>query len=189
MALSWTTYTDPVFANQANTIVNCQLTLSNGMTVPFTANPDDPEPMGQAVYSAIMEAAATTPIAPYTAPTPPVLTLAQQAAAALNAGLTITSTGPTLTMTATLFPCDTTTTSKISIVTEIVMKTSAVPGNVTTYPMKDMANPPVWHQFTVDQYEAIALAIASYVAPLQLIIDGNPANATALPQNSVTISV
>ncbi|OYV64911.1 MAG: hypothetical protein B7X09_05185, partial [Acidiphilium sp. 21-66-27] len=48
-------------------------------------------------------------------PAPPAPTLAQQAAAALGAGLTITSTG-TMTLAATAFPTDPTSTGKITAV-------------------------------------------------------------------------
>lgn len=121
----------------------------------------------------------------YTPPTP-VLTLAEQAGAAMMAGLTISLSG-SMTLAPTVFPTDPVTQTKLDAVSTVVLKTSAFPGGATTYPMKDAAG--LWHPFTISQYEAVALAISAYVAPLDLIIDGNPLNATALPPNSVSLTV
>lgn len=117
----------------------------------------------------------------YTPPTP-VLTLIQQAQKALYAGVTISLTG-SITLAPTLFPCDPVTTGKLSTVLNILNATGSFPGGSSTYQMKDMENPVVWHTFTGPQYSAVVLAIGNYVAPLDLIIDGNP-NVTTLP-NSV----
>ena len=116
----------------------------------------------------------------------PALTLAQQAAAALAAGVEIALSG-SMTLTPTVFPTDPVTQAKLNAVSTVVLKTGAFPGGATEYPMKDAAGD--WHTFTVGQYEAVATAIAAYVAPLDLIIDGNPLNATALPANSVSLTV
>lgn len=53
--------------------------------------------------------------------------------------------------------------------------------------MKDLSGN--WHTFTIAQYEAVATAIAGYAAALDLIIDGNPLNAVALPTSSVSLTV
>jgi hypothetical protein len=126
----------------------------------------------------------------FTAPAEPVQTLAQQAAKASVAGLTIASTGPTLTMVATLFPTDAATQTKIGAVVTTINATGAFPDGVETFPMKDAScsdNP--WHPFTVAQYKAVAGAISNYVATLNLIADGNPLNATALPPSNVSLTV
>ena len=123
----------------------------------------------------------TSGTAPAVAPT-----LAQEATAAIMAGLTIALSG-TMTLTDTVFPTDPTTQAKLNAVSTVVLKTGAFPGGTTSYPMKDAAG--IWHIFTISQYEAVATAIAAYVAPLDLIIDGNPLNATALPSNHVSLTV
>ncbi len=112
--------------------------------------------------------------------------LAQQAAAALAAGLEIALSG-SMTLAATVFPTDPVTQAKLNAVSTVVLKTGAFPGGAADYPMKDAAGD--WHTFTIGQYEAVATAIAAYVAPLDLIIDGNPLNATALPVSSVSLTV
>jgi hypothetical protein len=121
-------------------------------------------------------------------PTPPTAAqlLAQQAQAAIGAGLTITLSG-TLTLAATAFPTDATTIAKITTVVTTINATGAFPGGAETYPMKDASGG--WHVFTVAQYKAVAGAISDYVAPLDLIIDGNPLGATALPESSVSLTV
>jgi len=119
-------------------------------------------------------------------PAPTTPTLAQQAAAAINAGLTLTLSG-SLTLAATLFPTDPTTTGKIGAVVTTLLATGAFPGGTTSYPMKDSAG--IWHTFTAMQYLKVAGAFAAYVAALDLIADGNPFAATELPPASVTIVV
>lgn len=116
----------------------------------------------------------------------PVLTLAEQAAAAIAAGLTITLSG-SLTLAATVFPCDPTTQTKLNAINSVIAKTGAFPDGATSYPMKDATG--AWHIFTASQYEAVAVAIADYVAPLDLMIDGNPLDATTLPSNSISLTV
>ncbi len=116
--------------------------------------------------------------------TPP--TLAQQAAAAIAAGLTITLSG-TMTLAATLFPTDPATTAKIIAVVTAINTDGTFPGGATTFPMKDSAG--TWHTFTSSQYKSVASALAAYVAALNLIIDGNPLDATSLPANAVTLTV
>lgn len=122
----------------------------------------------------------------FSAPAAPVLTLAQQAAAAISAGLTITLSG-SITLAATLFPTDPVATGKIADVMTTVNTTGAFANGATSFPMKDSAGN--WHTFTVSQYKAVATAIDNYVAPLVLIVDGNPLNATALPASGVALSV
>ena len=116
----------------------------------------------------------------------PVPTLAQQAQDAIQAGLTITLSG-SLTLAATRFPTDASTQSKLNAIATVLATTGAFPDGSTSYPMKDSADS--WHVFTVAQYKAVAGAIASYVAALYLIADGNPLSATALPTASVSLTV
>jgi hypothetical protein len=124
-------------------------------------------------------------LVPYTAPAP-VLTLAQQALTAISAGLSISLSG-SITLAATSFPTDPTTQVKLGAVVTAVMATGAFPGGGTTYPMKDLTG--TWHTFTVGQYTAVAGAIATYVAALDMIADGNPMGATSLPVANVALSV
>lgn len=121
----------------------------------------------------------------YTPPLP-APTLAQLAASAELAGLTITLSG-TLTLAATLFPTDPTTQTKIGAVVTTINTTGTFAGGATVWPMKDASG--VWHTLTVPQYKAVAGVIDTYVSALDLIIDGNPLGATALPPSSVSIEV
>jgi len=121
----------------------------------------------------------------YTSPAP-VLTLAQQAAAASVAGLSIALSG-TMTLAATLFPTDPATQQKLGSVVTTLLATGAFPGGAVSYPMKD--NGGTWHTLTASQYKTVAGAIAAYVAGCDLIAAGNPLGATALPPNNVTIKV
>ena len=112
--------------------------------------------------------------------------LAQQAAAALAAGLSIALSG-SLTLAATTFPTDPTTTGKIAAVVTTLLATGAFPGGATSYPMKDVAG--TWHSFTAGQYTKVAGALAAYVAALDLIQDGNPLDAAALPPAAISLAV
>ncbi len=118
-------------------------------------------------------------------PAPPAPTLAQQAAAAVSAGLTLTLSG-TLTLPATLFPTDATTQGKLADMSAMAAR-GVLPLGATAYPMKDSAG--LWHQFNAAQYQAVAGAIAAYAAALILIADGNPLGVTALPSASVSLTV
>lgn len=120
---------------------------------------------------------------PFAAPAP---TLAQQAAAAATAGLTITLSG-SITLAATLFPTDATTQRKLSNVAAVIGATGGFPGGVTTLPIKDASG--AWHVLDLAQWKAVAGVIASYVAGLDLIADGNPLGATDLPSSSVALTV
>ena len=122
----------------------------------------------------------------FTAPPVPAPTLAQQAATAMAAGLTISLSG-SVTLAATLFPTDVATQGKLAAVAAGLGATGEFPGGATTFPMKDSAG--AWHSFTQAQYKAVAGAILSYVAASQLIVDGNPLGVTALPPDSVALAV
>ncbi len=115
----------------------------------------------------------------------PVLTLAQQAAAASVAGLSIALSG-TMTLAATLFPTDTKTQKAIESMNAMA-RAGVLPLGSTTYPMIDASEK--WHHFTAAQYQAVAGAISSYVSACDLIAAGNPLSVSALPQNSVALTV
>ena len=125
----------------------------------------------------------TTP--PSIIPYIPVLTLKQQAIQALNSGLTITLSG-TMTLAATLFPTDASTQKAIESMNAMA-RAGVLPLGSTTYPMIDASGK--WHHFTASQYQAVAGAIAAYVAACDLVAAGNPLGVTAIPQNSVALTV
>ena len=118
-------------------------------------------------------------------PPPPTLTLEQQAANAAISGLTIALSG-TMTLAATLFPTDTKTQKAIESMNAMA-RAGVLPLGSTTYPMIDASG--TWRHFTAAQYQAVAGAIAAYVAACDLIAAGNPLGVTALPQNSVALTV
>ena len=66
-------------------------------------------------------------------------------------------------------------------------RAGVLPLGSTTYPMIDASG--TWHHFTAAQYQAVAGAIAAYVSACDLIAAGNPLGVTALPQNSVVLTV
>jgi hypothetical protein len=121
----------------------------------------------------------------FSAPAAPAQTLFQQAAFAVSAGLTVTLSG-SITLAATLFPTDLATQTKLGNVVTTVMSTQKFPGGSTTFPMKDSSG--AWHDFTVVQYTTVAGAISAYVAAIDLIVDGNPNGAAALPPSSVSLT-
>jgi hypothetical protein len=120
------------------------------------------------------------------ASTAPAPTLAEDAMAAIGAGLMIALSG-SVTLSATIFPTDPVTQAKLAAVVTTLTATGEFPGGAATYPLKSASGE--WYTFTVNQYKAVAGAIASYVAALDLIIDGNPLSATALPASSVSLAV
>ncbi|WP_428492173.1 hypothetical protein [Rhodopila sp.] len=121
-----------------------------------------------------------------TPPTQPIVLLPQQAAAAMAAGITLTLSG-SITLASTVFPTDPATQTKIGGVVTTLVASGSFPGGVSSYPMKDANG--TWHSFNASQYKVVAGAIASYAATLDLIIDGNPLQATSLPAASVTLTV
>ena len=137
-----------------------------------------------ATFYAVLPASAQAALTPPTTPAAP--TLAQQAATALGAGITLTLAG-TMTLAATLFPTDPVTQTKLAAVVTTINAAGAFPGGAASFPMKDATG--AWHVLTVNQYKEIAGAISSYVAALNLIIDGNPLSATALPAAALTVDV
>jgi hypothetical protein len=119
-------------------------------------------------------------LVPYTPPAP-VLTLAQQAAAALYAGITITSTGtPALNG---VYSCDKQAQSNIQAVQIYIQANGKFPGSSGTYPWLDKSGAP--HVFpSVAEFTAFATAIADYVADCQMIVY---TGAGTLPAPTATI--
>lgn len=122
---------------------------------------------------------------PYTPPTP-TLTFEQQAAQAVAAGLLVSLSG-SMTLPPTLFPTDADTQRKLGGVIAVINTSGMFPGGAATFPIKDSDGD--WVAFTIDQYKAVAGAIATYVAALDLIIDGNPLNVSALPSPHIMLTV
>jgi len=122
----------------------------------------------------------------FTPPSPPSITLAQSAQIAATSGLAVTLSG-TLSLAETVFPTDVATQAKLNAVVTTINTTGTFPGGGTTYPMKDAGG--AWHIFTLSQYEAMAGAIAAFVAANDLIADGNPLGATELPANRISLTV
>ena len=118
-----------------------------------------------------------------TATTPPVPTLPQQAAALLQAGLTITFTG-SLTLTATFAA----TAQAMHIwekLSTVLSETGAFPGGATTWDMPDTAGG--WPTFTIAQWKVAASAIAAFNAQALLVLAGHPN--TTLPASTITLGV
>lgn len=115
----------------------------------------------------------------YTAPVPSP-TLAQQAAAALSAGLAITSTGtPALDAT---YPCDANAQAQISAEVISLMLNGTFADGTTSIDWVDINR--TGRTMTVVQFKAVATAIGAYVSGLTKCINGQ---ATALPSDSATI--
>lgn len=118
-------------------------------------------------------------------PSAATLTLAQQAAAALTAGLSITLTG-SITLAATVFPTNPTALLKLTQVGVVTANIGAFPGGVSTWAIQDSAG--AWHAVNLSQWKTIAAAIGAYAAALDLIIDGNPLG-EGMPSNFVSLAV
>jgi hypothetical protein len=73
MQATLTSLTNPVWANEAHTMIDCQITTSQfgDEVLPFTASQNDVEPHGRAIFADIV-AGAYGPIAPYVPPPKPV---------------------------------------------------------------------------------------------------------------------
>jgi hypothetical protein len=108
--------------------------------------------------------------------------LTQQAAGLLAGGLAITSTATTA-LSAT-YPVDPVSQQKLLAVQSVLSVTGSFPGGASTWPVKDAAG--AWHVCTAAQFTAIAVAIAAFVAPCDLIMDGH--TGISLPATSATIA-
>jgi hypothetical protein len=102
-------------------------------------------------------------------PAPPVPTLAQQATAALAAGVTITSTAtPALNG---LYACDVATQNRLSRMYNLIQRGdgASFPNSLSALPWTDMAG--AVHTFaTVTEFLAFESAIGGYALTLELII-------------------
>lgn len=118
----------------------------------------------------------------FAVPPAPVPSPAQNAQAAIAAGLTISSTGtPAIDGT---FAIDTATQGKIAAVEVYILKNSVFPGGVTTYPWPVLAGEFVTFPDTT-AFQNWATAICDYVSVLNIII---ASNSGTLPSASVTIA-
>ena len=116
------------------------------------------------------------------AATPP--TPAEQAVAALGAGLTITS--PTLGVTAIPFDVGPDTQNHITAEVTSILLDGTFVGGASTIAWPDLIIPyPAQHLWTVDQFKVFARAQGAYVAALYKVINGT---ATTLPPASVTLA-
>jgi len=111
-------------------------------------------------------------------------TLAQQAAALIAGGLTITSSG-TLTLSAVTFATAGAAQAKVNAIATGIAVTSSFPGGAATwYLLKQDGT--LAEGLTVAQYKALAIAILDFVAQCDLCIDG--AAGAILPASAVTIT-
>ena len=104
-----------------------------------------------------------------TAPIPAATILQQQAAAALSAGLSITSTGtPAINGT---YPCDNTAQARFSRVYELIQRAggSAFPAGMTELPWA-LADGSIVKFASVSTFLAVEQAVGEYVLALDLII-------------------
>ncbi|WP_298281278.1 hypothetical protein [Acidocella sp.] len=107
-------------------------------------------------------------------------TLAQQAQAALNAGLAITSSGtPALSAT---YACNEAAQARLNRVSVYLQVNGAFPNNATTIQWVDATGAP--HTFTEAQFKSLAVAIADYVLALDDVALGL---ASTLPATTATI--
>lgn len=166
------------------------LVLSAGQPIGAGFTPDDTLPTNavrctqeQAQNYALCSVSGTT-VTQAAAPAP---TLAQEAASAAVSGIKLSLSG-SLTLAATEFPTDAQTQSKIgAVVNGINANGGAFPGGATTFPMKDSAG--TWHPFTATQYKQVATAIFAYVSACDLIRDGNPLSAKAIPSSDISLTL
>jgi len=112
----------------------------------------------------------------------PVLTPAQQAQAALAAGLTISS--PTIPLAGVAFPTDLGAQAKYNSVQTNINTHATFPGGAVSGPIKDSTG--AWHTVTTAQYTAIVTAISAFVSACDLVVDGYPG--ATVPASSVTIA-
>ena len=116
-------------------------------------------------------------------PPAPTLSLADQAAALLAGGLTITS--PTIPLAEVTFPTGGDAIDKYnSVQTYIMTHGGMIPGGGSSGLILDSAGG--WHTVTTAQYTQIVSAIAVFVAECHLAMDGYPG--ATLPPTSVTIT-
>jgi hypothetical protein len=136
-------------------------------------------PQPQVGWTATLSGTTYTFAAP---PAPPAPTLAQQAQAALWAGVAITSTStPALNGT---YAIDPSSQMKINSMALFVAVNQKFPGGATSYPWLTMSG--TANTFpSITEFDAFATAVADYVAQLDMII---ATGTGTLPASSVTIA-
>ena len=117
-------------------------------------------------------------------PSAPAPTLAQQAALALSAGLTLTS--PTLGLVSVPFDVRTDSQAHVNAeVTSLLLNATFADGGATVSWPDLLVPSPAQHVWSVTQFKMFATAHAAYVASLYKVINGT---LTALPAAAVTIA-
>jgi hypothetical protein len=173
--LTIASWTAPVFSSADNSSIDVTATLSDGSVHPYTARAADP--VSAALFASIVEAGG---VAAYVAPT---LSLSQQAKAAIQAGVTVTSTAtPPLNGT---YACDPATQANLSSMYNLIQRAggAAFPAGLTALPWADAGG--AIHTFTaVSDFLNFETAIGDYVLKLQLII---ATNSGTLPSPAITI--
>lgn len=183
MAIEWTKYSSPVYVSASEQSIDCILTVTGMGDIPFTASATDSEQHGRDIFAAIVANAATTPIAPFSAPsasasTPP--TIQKQAAALLGKGLTISSMS--MRPLNGTYPVDSATQNHMqSEIISIMLSGSFADGSpLVSWPDTSGNN----HAFSVAQFKAFALAVGAYVAGLYKVINGS---STTIPASTASI--
>lgn len=162
------TYTLPNGSTAYGTITDEALVI---MTAEEIATKDSPT-------GATFVISPTHPVIPVPAPTP-----AQQAAALIAGGLTITSTStPAINAT---YPCDANAEALLSYTEDYVTRNNLFPGKTTTIPWFDIAGIPHTLPSTT-VFNALASAIADFVAEAQ-IWGASGGAIGSLPSGAVTI--
>jgi hypothetical protein len=176
-----TLVSNPVYSNPSNTTIDCLVTFSDIGQHPYTASEDDPAPYGAALWAALI-AGTYGSITPYVAP---IMTPRQQAAAAIAAGIVVTSNAtPDLDGT---YPVDPATQVKLnSAITYLMMNNAFPPASATTLPWYDSAGN--LHTFTsLATFKAFATALADFVAHIDIYTSSNGASGS-IPSNAITIA-
>lgn len=115
---------------------------------------------------------------PYVRPVP----LPEQARHALHDGVKVTYPGVFET---TIFPVTLEAQSRMRNVVVLLTHRGTFPGGIEKFPLMTASSTP--YHLTVEQYLAVAVKILDYAATLDLIADGNPLEATSLPEPSITV--
>lgn len=156
------------------TLAECFAAAVAAQFVDVTAVSPSPEPGWTATE--------TLGVWSFAAPVTPTLTSAQNAAAAVEAGLTISSTGtPAIDGT---FAIDPAMQGKIAAVEVYILKNSTFPGAASTYPWPTIAGAFVTFPSTT-VFQNWATEIANYVSALDIII---ASDSGSLPSASVMIA-
>ena len=138
-----------------------------------------PDPANSDYVQYLLWVAAGNAPTPYTPPAP---TPAQQAAAAIAAGITVTSAStPAINGT---YACDPETIADINAEITFILVNGTFTGSGSTLTWPANPSPVVFPSVAV--YKAWASAVASYVGALKAFANGTPG--VALPPSTVTIS-